>query len=144
MSVYFSYVLQTQCSFLYYLWQGLGVCVKFFLLFRHYFGHVASLHFRLLVRHSSYWGGSPQNKLRVKWTCEMTLALAYELPHLSAVWSQLQIMGMSRSLKVDFVHFYFLSFIFIFLFLLFSISIFRTTQVRHYQSRCHISHNLMA
>ena len=53
---------------------------------------------------------------------------------------------MSRSSKVDFVHFYFLSFIFLFLFLflLFSISIFRTTQVRGYQSHCHISHNLMA
>ena len=40
-----------------------------------------------------------------------------------------------------------LSFIFLFLFLfflLFSISIFRTTQVRGYQSRCHISHKLMA
>ena len=32
---------------------------------------------------------------------------------------------------------------FSFLFLLFSISIFRTTQVRGYQSRCHISHKLM-
>ena len=47
---------------------------------------------------------------------------------------------MSRLSKVDFVHFYFLSFIF----LLFSISIFRTTQVRVYQSHCHISHKLMA
>ena len=33
---------------------------------------------------------------------------------------------------------------FFFFFLLFSISIFRTTQVRGYQSHCHISHNLMA
>jgi len=43
------------------------------------------------------------------------------------------------------LHFYFLSLYFIFflcLFLLFSI--FRTTQVRVYQSRCHISHKLMA
>ena len=48
---------------------------------------------------------------------------------------------MSGLLKVDFVHFYFL---FYFFFLLLFFSIFRTTQVRGYQSRCHISHNLMA
>ena len=38
-----------------------------------------------------------------------------------------------RSLTVDFI-----------LFLFFSFSIFRTTRVRAYQSRCHISHKLMA
>ena len=53
------------------------------------------------------------------------------------------ILGLVSELsKVDFVHFYFLSFIFLFSFLLFSIL--RTTQVRGYLSRCHISHNLMA
>ena len=41
--------------------------------------------------------------------------------------------------------FYFLFFLnFIFHFLFFYFSIFRTTQVRVYQSRCHISHKLMA
>ena len=43
------------------------------------------------------------------------------------------------------LHFYFLfSLYFSFSFSLFSISIFRTTWVRVYQSRCHISHKLMA
>ena len=50
----------------------------------------------------------------------------------------------SRLLMVDFIHFYFFSFILIFLFLYFLFSIFRTTQVRGYQSHCHISHKLMA
>ena len=44
---------------------------------------------------------------------------------------------MSRSLTVDFV------FIFSFHFILLLFSIFRTTQVRVYQSCCHISHKLM-
>ena len=45
---------------------------------------------------------------------------------------------MSRSLTVDFI---LLSlFIFILLFFSCSFSIFRTAQVRVYQSRCHISH----
>ena len=50
----------------------------------------------------------------------------------------------SGSSKVDFVHFIFSLFIFSFAFLLLLFSIFRTTQVRGYQSRCHISHNLIA
>ena len=41
-------------------------------------------------------------------------------------------------------YFYFLFFLFLFSFFSFIFSIFRTTQVRGYQSRCHISHNLMA
>jgi len=45
------------------------------------------------VRHGSHWGGSPQNKLGVEWTCGMTLASAYVLHCLSAVWSQLQMKG---------------------------------------------------
>jgi len=36
------------------------------------------------VRHSSYQSGSPQNGLRVEWTCGMTLASAYMLYCLSA------------------------------------------------------------
>ena len=36
------------------------------------------------VRHSSHWGESPQNGLRDKQTCRMTLASAYILRHLSA------------------------------------------------------------
>ena len=51
---------------------------------------------------------------------------------------------MSRLLMVDFILFslfilfYFLVFFFVYF------SIFRTAWVRGYQSRCHISHNLMA
>jgi len=51
---------------------------------------------------------------------------------------------MSRPLTVDFIYFYFLSFVLFFLFFSFLFSIFRAAQVRGYQSRCHISHNLMA
>jgi len=43
-----------------------------------------------IVRHSSHRGGSPQNGLRDEQTCGMTLASAYVLRRLSAVWSQLQ------------------------------------------------------
>ena len=49
---------------------------------------------------------------------------------------------LSRLLTMDLI-FIFISY-FIFIFLFFSFSIFRTTRVRGYQSRCHISHNLMA
>ena len=42
------------------------------------------------VRHSSHQGGSPQNGLGDERTCGTTLALAYVLCHLSAMWSQLQ------------------------------------------------------
>ena len=49
----------------------------------------------ITVGRSSHWGGSLQNRLRDEWTCGMTLALAYVLRCLSAVWSQLQIMGES-------------------------------------------------
>jgi len=52
---------------------------------------------RWLVRPGSHWGGSPQNKLRDMWTHGMTLASAYMLHYLSAVWSQLQMIG--RSLR---------------------------------------------
>ena len=48
------------------------------------------LHLSLGVRHGSHGGGSPQNGLGDKRTCRTTLALAYVLCHLSAVWSQLQ------------------------------------------------------
>jgi len=36
---------------------------------------------------------SPQDRLGDVQTCGMTLALAYVLPHLSATWLQLQIIG---------------------------------------------------
>ena len=49
------------------------------------------------VRHSLHWDGSPQNGLRNEWTYRTTLALTYVLHHLSAMWSQLQMMG--RSLR---------------------------------------------
>jgi len=42
------------------------------------------------VRYGSHWGGSLQNGLGDKQTCGITLALAYVLRRLSAVWSQLQ------------------------------------------------------
>ena len=32
-----------------------------------------------IVRHSSHWGGSPQNRLGDEQTCGTTLALAYML-----------------------------------------------------------------
>jgi len=51
--------------------------------------------FCIIVRRSSHWGGSLQNGLEGKWTCETTLASAYVLRHLSAVWSQLQMMRVS-------------------------------------------------
>jgi len=38
---------------------------------------------------------SPQEGLRDVWTCEMTLASAYVLYHLSATWSQLQMIERS-------------------------------------------------
>ena len=52
--------------------------------------------------------------------------------------------GVSKSLTVDFILFsLFILFCFSFPFS-FSFSIFRTTRVRGYQSRCYISHKLMA
>jgi len=42
------------------------------------------------VRCGSHWGGSLQNGLGDERTCGTTLASAYVLRHLSAVWSQLQ------------------------------------------------------
>ena len=56
---------------------------------------------------------------------------------------EINVCVMSRSLMVDFIHFYFLSCILLFFVFYFLFSIFRTTQVRGYQSRRHISHNLM-
>ena len=53
------------------------------------------------VRHSLYWGRSLQDRLRDKQTCETTLASAYVLHHLSAMWSQLQMLG--RSLRWEWV-----------------------------------------
>ena len=43
------------------------------------------------VRRGLHQGGSPQNGLGDVQTCGMTLASAYMLRHLSAIWSQLQI-----------------------------------------------------
>ena len=47
------------------------------------------------VRHGSHHGGSPQNELGNRQTCGMTLASAYVLYCLSAMWLQLQMMGRS-------------------------------------------------
>ena len=41
------------------------------------------------IRYSLHWGGSPQNGLRDEWTCGTTLASAYVLHHLFAIWLQL-------------------------------------------------------
>jgi len=49
-----------------------------------------------------------------------------------------------RSLMVDFILFFSLTLFFFSFFFYFLFSIFRTTQVRVYQSRCHISHKSMA
>ena len=51
---------------------------------------------------------------------------------------------MLRSLTMDFIFYFLFSLYFIFLSFFFYFSIFRTTQVRVYQSRCHISHKLIA
>jgi len=51
---------------------------------------------------------------------------------------------MSRSLAVDFVFIFSFHFILLLFYFFFYFSIFRTTQVGVYQSRCHISHKLMA
>jgi len=77
-------------------------------------------------------------------TAENRVGTMQPICHGDRQGKKLLCLWMSRSSKVDFVHFYSLFFIFIFLFLFFSFSIFRTTWVRGYQSRCHISHNLMA
>jgi len=45
------------------------------------------------VRHGSHWDGSPQDGLGDEQTCEVTLASACVLRHLSAAWSQLQMKG---------------------------------------------------
>jgi len=52
-----------------------------------------------VVRRGSHQSGSPQNGLRDEQTCGMTLASAYVLYHLSAAWSQLQMMGTSLRWK---------------------------------------------
>ena len=49
------------------------------------------------VRRGSHWGGSPQNRLGDERTCGTTLASAYMLRCLSAVWSQLQMKERSPS-----------------------------------------------
>ena len=51
----------------------------------------------ILVRHSLHQGESLQNELRDERTCGTTLASAYVLHCLSAMWSQLQMMR--RSLR---------------------------------------------
>ena len=51
------------------------------------------------VRRGSHRGGSPQNGLGDEWTCGTTLASAYMLRRLSAVWSQLQIKGRKSEWK---------------------------------------------
>ena len=51
------------------------------------------------VRRGSYRGGSLQNVLRDERTCGTTLASAYMLRHLSAIWSQLQIKGRKSEWK---------------------------------------------
>ena len=59
---------------------------------------------RTVVRCSSYWGGSPQDRLRDEQTCRTTLASAYVLHHLSATWSQLQMMGVSADQCIAIEH----------------------------------------
>ena len=53
--------------------------------------------FSITVRRGSHRGGSLQNVLGDERTCGTTLASAYVLCRLSAVWSQLQIKGRSPS-----------------------------------------------
>ena len=49
------------------------------------------------VRCGLHWGGSLQNILGDEWTCGTTLASAYVLHRLSAVWLQLQMKERSPS-----------------------------------------------
>jgi len=51
------------------------------------------------VRCGSHWSGSSQNRLGDEWTCGTTLASAYVLHRLSAVWSQLQMKGRKSEWK---------------------------------------------
>ena len=84
--------------------------------------------------------------LKVEGTSQSFLwSLCYNSVTLGLIKEENLVLGlMSRSWTVDFIHFYFLSFIWFFLSFYFLFSIFRTTQVRGYQSRCHISHKLIA
>ena len=59
--------------------------------------HFLSL--REVVRHSSHRSGSLQNGLVDEQTCGMTLASAYVLRRLFAVWPQLQIKGRKSEWK---------------------------------------------
>ena len=71
--------------------------------------------------------------------------LQYHLEKVAKYQYTLEILtNMSKPLTVDFIYFYFFSFVLFFLFFSFLFPIFRTAQVRGYQSCCHISHNLMA
>ena len=69
------------------------------------------------------------------------------LPGWSSIYGKKEmplLIAVSRSLTVDFILFSLFIFILLFFSFSFSLSIFRTTRVRAYQSRCHISHKLMA
>ena len=49
----------------------------------------------VVVRHSSHWDGSLQDRLGDMQTCRITLVSAYVLCYLSAMWLQLLIIGKS-------------------------------------------------
>ena len=80
------------------------------------------------------------------WLTLLQTIVLYLIPHSLAthatstyyLWIVLLIFLLLRSLMVDFI------FIFSFYFIFLLFSIFRTTRVRVYQSRCYISHKLMA
>jgi len=61
-------------------------------------------------------------------------------------WLRESLLGfqLSKSLTVDLIFIFTVHFILIFFSFYFSFSIFGTTRVKGYQSRCHISHKLMA
>ena len=60
-----------------------------------------SFWFWVIVRCGSHRGGSSQNGLGDERTCGMTLASAYVLRHLSAMWSQLQMKERKSEIKVS-------------------------------------------
>ena len=71
------------------------------------------------------------------------IAIIFRNPH-SILLEFSKMLCLSRLLTIDLIFIFHFLFYFSVSFLFLSFSIFRTTWVRGYQSRCHISHKLMA
>ena len=105
-------------------------------------------------RHSVFLGTTPPHSLLKAQLCKVMKASSSTSNYHTIQMLQLILKSgmvdfilshsmVSRSLTVDFIFYFSLFTLFFFFFFLF-FSIFRTTWVRVYQSRCHISHKLMA